>query len=130
MGFFDKFKSERDIVKEEIVEVPWHVLSKMEELDEAVEKSKSKPVVIFKHSNTCGISKMVLRQFEKDYKYEKDKISLYFLDLKQYRNISNEIESRLGIRHESPQLLVIKNGVVIHNDSHQSIDAGHLAKFI
>ncbi len=130
MGIFDKFKSERDIVKKEIVEVPWHVLSKMEDLDEAVEQSNSKPVVIFKHSTTCGISKMVLRQFEKDYNYDADKIELYFLDLKQNRNISNEIESRFSVRHESPQLLVVKNGTIVHHDSHQGIDAAHLAKFL
>ena len=48
MGLLDIFKTPREIAKEEIVEVPWHVLGKMDQLDEIVEESKSKPVAVFK----------------------------------------------------------------------------------
>ncbi|MAO09915.1 MAG: bacillithiol system redox-active protein YtxJ [Flavobacteriaceae bacterium] len=127
MGFLDNFKkSERDIAKEEIVETPWHVLSKMEQLEEIIKESKNKPVAIFKHSTRCGISRMVLKQFEKNYDLDDNQLKLYFLDLLQNRDISNEIAARFKVHHESPQMIVLKDGEVIHHDSHQGIDANHL----
>lgn len=130
MGFFDKFKSSADIAKEEIVEVPWHVLSKMEQLDEIVEKSKTTPVAIFKHSTRCGISRGVMKNFERNYILSDKQLKLYYLDLLENRGISNEIATRFKVHHESPQLIVIKNGVVVHNDSHHSIEASHLERFV
>lgn len=130
MGFFDKFKSPRDLTKEEIVEVPWHVLGTMEQLDELVEESKIKPVAIFKHSTRCGISRGVLKLFEKNYKLTDEQLKLYYLDLLQNREISNEIAMRFKVHHESPQMLVIKNGEVVHHDSHHAIEASHLERFV
>lgn len=130
MGFFDKFKSAQDIAKEEIVEVPWHVLGRMEQLDEIMEGSKTRPVGIFKHSTRCGISRGVLKMFEKNYTLSDNQVKLYFLDLIQNRDISNEIAARFKVHHESPQFIVIKNGVVVHHDSHHSIEAADLEKFI
>ncbi|MBT0608626.1 bacillithiol system redox-active protein YtxJ [Aequorivita echinoideorum] len=130
MGFFDKFKTQRDIVKEEIVEVPWHILNQLEQLETLVEESQQKPVAIFKHSTRCGISRAVLKMFERNYNLNEDQIKLYFLDLLENRDISNEIANRFGVRHESPQMIVIKNGTVIHHDSHHSIDAEHLKKIV
>ena len=131
MGFLDLFKkTERDIAKEEIVETPWHMLAKMEQLEEIVEESKSKPVAIFKHSTRCGISRMVLKQFEKNYNLDESQLKLYFLDLLQNRDISAEIADRFNVQHESPQMIVVKNGNVVHHDSHQGIDAKHLDQFI
>jgi bacillithiol system protein YtxJ len=130
MGFFDKFKSQRDIAKEEIVEVPWHVLSGIGQLDEIVEQSKTKPVAIFKHSTRCGISRGVLKLLEKNYNLKDNQLKLYYLDLLQHRDISNEIAARFKVHHESPQMIVIKNGALVHHDSHHSIEASHLEKFI
>ncbi len=123
MGLFDKvFKSERDIVKKEIVEVPWHALTESSQLEELEKESEDKLVVIFKHSTRCGISRMVLSTFEKEYDLEKDKeVKLYFLDLIANRNISNEVADRFGVRHESPQLILLRNGKVVHQASHHSI---------
>ena len=130
MGFFDKFKSPREIAKEEIVETPWHVLGRMEQLDALVEESKNKPVAIFKHSTRCGISRGVLKMFERNYSLNDEQFKLYFLDLLQNREISNEIATRFGVQHESPQLLVIKDGKVVHHHSHHAIDAAHLSQFV
>lgn len=130
MGFFDKFKSQRDIAKEEIVEVPWHVLSRMDQLDEIVDQSKTKPVVIFKHSTRCGVSRGVLKIFERKYSLSDDQIKLYFLDLLANRDISNEIAARFKVHHESPQMIVIKNGEVVYQNSHNDIDAKDLERFV
>lgn len=127
MGIFDKFKSERDIAKKEIVEVPWHPLTRLEQLDEIEEESRKKTIAIFKHSTRCGISRMVLNKFEKAYPFEdEDNVKLYFLDLLSNREISNKIAERFDVRHESPQLIVLKNGEVVHHASHQSIEAEKL----
>jgi len=131
MGLFSKLKkTQRDIAKEEIVEVPWHVLSELKQLDEIAEQSKTIPVAIFKHSTTCGISKMVLRNFEREYALTDEQMKLYFLDLKANRNVSDEVGYKFQVIHESPQLLVIKNGIAVAHASHHNIQAGELQKFI
>ena len=126
MGFFDKFKSARDIAKEEIKEVQWIQLERMGQLDEIVEISNAVPVLIFKHSTTCGISRMALRGFEKNYDYDKTELEPYFLDLKQYREISQAIAQRFNVIHESPQILLIKNGTAVYHTSHSAIEASSL----
>lgn len=126
MGFFDKFKSASDIAKEEIKEVKWIALERLEQLEEIVEVSNAVPVLIFKHSTTCGISRMALRGFEKAYDYDKKEIEPYFLDLKQYRELSQAIAQKFNVRHESPQILLIKNGTAVYHTSHGAIDASLL----
>ncbi len=124
MGLFDKvFKSERDIVKKEIEEVPWYALTQNEQLEEIERESEKMPVVIFKHSTRCGISRMVLNNFERNYDLPKDKqVKLYMLDLIANRNISNEVADRFGVRHESPQMIIIRDRKVVHHASHQGVD--------
>lgn len=131
MGFFDKmFKSERDIAKREIVNVPWEELTEIDTLDEIIEISKEKPVVILKHSTSCGISRMVLRQFEKEYDLEEGNAKLYFLDLLKHRDISNRIASKFNVPHESPQMIIVKNGKVVYDASHSEVSAGSLNQFV
>ena len=124
MGLFDKvFKSERDIVKKEIEEVPWHTLTESRQLEEIEKESEKMPVVIFKHSTRCGISRMVLNNFERSYDLPKDKqVKLYMLDLIANRNISNEVADHFGVRHESPQMIILKDRQVVHHASHQGVD--------
>lgn len=130
MGFFKKFRAPRDIAKEAIVEVPWHELVEVDQLDKIIEESMTKPVVIFKHSTRCGISRGVLKIFERNYSLTDEQLKLYLLDLLAHRDISNEIAKRFQVQHESPQLLVIKEGKVVHHDSHHSIEASDLLKFV
>ena len=131
MGIFDNmFKSQRDLSKEDIKEVPWHALTELKQLDELDEESKDKTVAIFKHSTRCGISRMVLKNFENEFRDEKEReLKLYFLDLLSNREISNEIAKKYDVHHESPQLIVIKDKKVVHHASHQSIDAGELKQY-
>lgn len=130
MGFFDKFKSERDIAKEEIKKVPWNHLTKIETLEEIAEISFQQPVAILKHSTSCGISRMVLRQFEKEYDLHEGRMKLYFLDLLNHRDISNKIASKFNVPHESPQLIIIKDGKAVYDASHSEINAGTLNKYV
>jgi bacillithiol system protein YtxJ len=105
--------------------VHWIPLTFMGQLDEIVAFSNQKPMVIFKHSTRCSISRMALKQFESEYDLE-DKVDVYFLDLLEHRDISNEIATRFGVYHQSPQLLLIKSGKSVYDVSHSDIDAGEL----
>jgi bacillithiol system protein YtxJ len=98
-------------------------------LDEIIALSKEKPVLIFKHSTRCSISRFALKQFENEFDLQ-NQIDAYFLDLLEFRDISNEIASRFGIMHQSPQLLLIKEGKVLYDASHSDIQANELKKYI
>lgn len=86
------------------------------QLEDIIKISSEKPVLIFKHSSRCGISSMVLKRFEN--KISNEEKDYYLLDILNYRNISNLIAGKFQIQHQSPQLLVIKEGQVFANDSH------------
>lgn len=77
--------------------------------------------LIFKHSSRCIISKMVLKRLEED--WEPVNAKLYFLDLLNYRGLSDEIAVRFHVHHESPQLLLIHKGECILDASHSDITA-------
>jgi bacillithiol system protein YtxJ len=68
---------------------------------------------------------MALKQFENDFNMG-DTVAVYFLDLLEHRDISNAIASRFGVYHQSPQLLLIKDGKSVYDVSHSDIDAGEL----
>lgn len=112
-----------------VSKVGWRQLTDLGQLNEIIAESADKPVIIFKHSTRCSVSRMVLKQFENEFDLH-EKITPYFLDLLEHRDISNEIASRFVVFHQSPQLIVIKDGNAIFNDSHGSIDAGKLKQFI
>lgn len=102
--------------------VNWTELTNVAQLLEVAAISNEKPVVIFKHSTRCSISRMALKQFEREYDLN-ESVDTYFLDLIAHRDISNEIASRFNVYHESPQLILIRNGKAIYNVSHSDIDA-------
>ena len=109
--------------------IAWRQLTDLGQLNEIVEVSNEKLVLIFKHSTRCSISRYSLKQFENEFTFE-DKIVPYFLDLIAHRDVSNEIAQRFGVFHESPQIILIKEGKAIYDASHESIDAKKLESFI
>ena len=119
--FYDKNSGTQPKKKREL---SWIPLSSLDQLDQIKEQSKTTPVVIFKHSTRCVISRMVLREFESSFAKDQHTVSLYFLDLLAHRDISDEISSEFEVFHQSPQLIVIKNGEAIYNASHNEIKAG------
>jgi bacillithiol system protein YtxJ len=77
--------------------------------------------VIFKHSTRCSISMMVKKRFELDWKKLPENLPLFFLDLIKHRDLSNQIAKDFQVYHESPQLLLIKNGECILDLSHGEV---------
>lgn len=125
MSFFKNiFNSSEDKDSNEN-KINWNELTDIGQLNEIIAISNEKPVAIFKHSTRCSISRMALKQFEKEFN-SSDKVTPYFLDLIAHRDISNEIATRFGVYHQSPQLILIKDGKAIYNVSHSDIDAEEL----
>jgi bacillithiol system protein YtxJ len=110
--------------------VGWHFLTEISMLDGLTDASYHLPVLIFKHSTRCSISRFALKEFERGYDYPAEKLQPYFLDLLAHREISNAIASRFEIAHQSPQILVLWQGKCIFNASHSDIDVKHLDKIV
>ncbi len=113
--------------KEEKV-LPWQPLTEVSQLSDIENRSQTKTQVIFKHSTTCGISRMAMKQFVSAYDLDSN-IDLYYLDLLSYRNVSNETGYKFQVIHQSPQLLVIKNGTAVAHASHGEIAEVDLGKY-
>jgi bacillithiol system protein YtxJ len=97
----------------------WKILNSAGQLDEIVKASFERPQVIFKHSTRCSISSVAKNRLEKSGKPEN--MDFYYLDLINYREISNAVADRFKVYHESPQVLVIKDGECVYDESHMSI---------
>ena len=104
-------------------EVNWVVLKEEQQLEDLKKESFEKPVVILKHSTRCSISSMALNRLENYWDVPGETATAVYLDLIVYRNISNKIAADFGITHQSPQILIIKNGACVYNISHNQIDA-------
>jgi len=96
---------------------PWIPLTSE---DQFLQILKEDQVAIFKHSTRCSISTMAKNRLERGVE-DVGEIPFYYLDLLKFRNISNKIEEILEVRHQSPQLIVVKNGEVVYHASHNSI---------
>jgi bacillithiol system protein YtxJ len=96
-------------------------ISTIAELEEVLETSFSQPVVLFKHSNSCGLSTRAQRQI--------DRLSdgsdplVYRIVVQRARDVSDYVESRFEVRHESPQVFVLENGTPVFNASHHRVTA-------
>lgn len=97
----------------------WTALDSPQQLNEI--KSKPGYSLIFKHSTRCSISMMAKRRFEMDWEALPADLPVYFLDLIKYREISNQIAQEFQVHHESPQMLLIKDGECILDQSHGGI---------
>lgn len=115
---------------ENISKIEWRKLTDLGQLNELTALSFEKPVLIFKHSTRCSISRFALKQFENEYDFSNEDLQPYFLDLLEHRSISNEIASRFGVFHQSPQILIIKEGKCVYDESHDSINAQNIRKYL
>ncbi|WP_345948693.1 MULTISPECIES: bacillithiol system redox-active protein YtxJ [unclassified Mucilaginibacter] len=97
----------------------WIALDSANQLNDI--KQQAGYSIIFKHSTRCSISMMAKRRFELDWEQLPDGLPLYFLDLIKHRDISNKVAEDFQVHHESPQLLLIKDGECILDQSHGAI---------
>ncbi len=97
----------------------WNELYTIQQIEEIRLKSDEKPQLIFKHSTRCEISRMALSRLQRH--WNTNAIEPYLLDLLQHREISNEISNTFDVAHQSPQVLVIKKGACVFDESHNAI---------
>ena len=104
----------------------WIEITNESQLSDVKDLSKTKPQLIFKHSTRCSTSSMALNRLERsDMPADVD---FYYLDLIAYRNISNKISNDFSVYHESPQVLIIKNGECVYDESHSGITMAEIAE--
>ena len=109
----------------------WSELRSIHQIDQIREESGKNPILIFKYSSRCSISRMALDRLERNWKEEEmTRIKPYFLDLITYREISNRIADEFDVEHESPQVLIIENGKSVYDQSHMGIDYNHIRDIV
>jgi len=108
----------------------WTPLISVDGINTIKEISKNQSVLIFKHSTRCGISRMVIKQFESLFNEENKQLKVYYLDLLRFREVSSKLSEVFQVVHQSPQLLVIKNGISVYDESHYEITKVNLPKLI
>ena len=99
----------------------WKKLESIQQLEDIL--TSPNPFLIFKHSTRCHISSMALATFNKSWKVSSEKCPAYLLDLLSFRDLSDEVARTTGVVHQSPQLILLKNGEVLYAASHHTIDA-------
>jgi bacillithiol system protein YtxJ len=129
MGLFTKLFGNSSEQKEEKV-LPWIFLTSVDQLEEIERKSFKKPQIIFKHSTRCSISSISMNKFVKNYNIAQQDAELYYLDLLNYREVSNEVGYKFQIQHQSPQVIVIKDGAAVHDASHYAIQTHKILEVI
>ena len=103
----------------------WQPLTTEPQLKELIERSATVPQVIFKHSIRCSISTMVKGRLDRG--KQPTGIDFHYLDLINYRSLSNKVADEFGVQHESPQVLLIKNGKSVYDESHNGISLDEIA---
>ena len=104
----------------------WIALTEEKQLQDINEQSSKQPVVIFKHSTRCSISSMAKSRLERENAPEN--ALFYYLDLIKFRNISNKVAADYAVHHESPQVLLIKNGECVYEETHNGINMPDIAE--
>ncbi len=122
MGWFSSSESKK---------LNWIQLTSKAEVDDIfdIDINNELSKIIFKHSTRCSISTMALSRFEKEW-VEVEDTKLYFLDLIKFREVSDYVAEKSLIVHQSPQLIAVKEGKVVYNNSHNGISAGEITTVI
>ena len=108
----------------------WTALQTLSQIDKIIEESTEQNILIFKHSTACSTSRMTLDRLERNWNDEEMvKLKPYYLDLLSFREISNAIAHRFDVEHESPQVLIIKKGKSVYDQSHFGIDYKAVREF-
>ncbi len=124
MSFFNKIFG--DSSEEKTDKLAWKVLQTQEELDAIIARSTEVPCAIFKHSTRCSISSMAKGRLERQWDLTDEQVEVYYLDLIAFRPVSNRIAEVLEVEHQSPQLILLKEGKAVFDTSHNAISVDAL----
>jgi len=131
MGFFSSLRN--TFSTELTLSEHWNQPENVNQLDQ-IFNNKDRLIAIFKHSAACGTSAFALRSMEEIVPEAAENVDFYIIEVRSQRKLSNHVEQKTGVRHESPQLILIKNGEVLWNVSHSAIYpksvVEHIEKFM
>ena len=108
----------------------WRKLESLAQLDSIDAASHRIPVAIFKHSTRCSVSSTALDRLNRNSGDDLPESEIWYLDLIAHRDLSNAIAERYGVIHESPQLIIIRNGKAVHDTSHLAISYPELKRSV
>jgi bacillithiol system protein YtxJ len=126
MSWKDFFKGSGEPAS--VAKAPWKTLTQESQIQEIIELSHEKPQLIFKHSTRCSISVMAKSRMDSEWNLEN--VEPWYLDLLSYRNVSNAVASQMGVQHESPQTILLKDGLVVYDSSHNAISVREIRKHV
>ncbi|MFY0683885.1 MAG: bacillithiol system redox-active protein YtxJ [Balneola sp.] len=124
MGFFKKISNA--LTSDQTIDSgqdSWSNMTSEDEMEQVLKASNFRPQIIFKHSSSCGISFFAKRSLDTPELLENEEVDLHLIDVIRGRSVSMAFAERMGIRHESPQIFVLKNEKVQWHDSHNSVNA-------
>jgi bacillithiol system protein YtxJ len=107
-------------------------LEHVDELHRLIDESQSRPVLLFKHSRSCGASLEALDELvaylndrgpERSAPRDSRSLQYAMVTVQTHRAVSNAVAQRLGVRHETPQALLIRDGRVVWSASHFRVTA-------
>jgi bacillithiol system protein YtxJ len=116
MGFWDNMRASQATMPAD-----WHILDTIEQLATIQKESFNQDVVLFKHSTTCGISAAAKNRLEMDWTHLNGTPKFYYLDLLSHRPVSNAIAENFKVVHQSPQIILLRNGKAVYSTSHHRI---------
>lgn len=122
MGFLDKILGSTKEKEEEL----WFQISTTQDADGVIKASNQKTQVILKHSGSCGISFFAKKGLDSIPNEELESVDMYIVDVIHDRNLAYYLADRFSVRHESPQILIIKNEKVIWHGSHNAVNPENL----
>jgi bacillithiol system protein YtxJ len=105
-------------------------LTRVEQWDQLVSPSQSKPLCIFKHSTSCPVSAEAFEQFQSYLTHANPKYDYAMVKVIESRPVSNQIAEHLQVKHQSPQVIVVKDGEAVWHDSHWRITEEKLIEIL
>ena len=108
--------------------INWTQLDSEQALRDLVQASYETPCLILKHSTTCPISSMAKYRLEDDWKFGTEEVTPFYLDLLRNRSLSNLIAETFSVHHESPQVILVRNGESDYDSSHLDISVSEVAE--
>ncbi|RYY50435.1 MAG: bacillithiol system redox-active protein YtxJ [Chitinophagaceae bacterium] len=104
----------------------WNSLTNVSQLEDIKQASFEVPQIIFKHSTRCSISSMAKNRLDRS--ESPSGMQFYYLDLIAHRDVSNKIAEDFSVEHESPQVLLIRNGKCVYDESHSGISMDEITQ--
>lgn len=100
----------------------WKSLSTIQEFDQLIESSRTKPALVFKHRPSSQESSKIKEMLEHDWTFSPDQMDLFIVDVMKDKDVAYEVTENAGVMNEYPQVLLFADGVTMYDESHEMIN--------